>query len=221
MSYWSGVVVEGSGDTSVTGDWTVPSTTTYCGTSADLASWVGLGGFGHTYSAYPFVQNGVARNSSGAITAWYEVFDKYGNTSTVDVPFAVKPGDVVRFALRFTTDHSHLTFVWFNTTTRLLRTVTLANAAHWWSGHSVEWIDERYPDWSGHLGPLARFTTPITVTNAGYTVNGGATSYSPLAAPSAFAMSMNSTSYPYASLAHTTYSMASPRRFSTAWTRCS
>ena len=156
---WSGVVSKGSGYSAARGSFVVPRASARCGVGV-MSVWVGLGGFGRL----PFVQNGFTITRT-AVAGWYEVFDRYGNTSTVPVAIAARPGDTVSPVLTFSADHSTLRFAWRNVTrgTQVVRIVH--HAQRFYNGRTAEWIAERAPYDTATDTPLLAHA-PITWTHA-------------------------------------------------------
>jgi hypothetical protein len=159
---WSGIIDQGTaGISRVSGRITVPTVDASAGSNSNVAVWVGLGGYG----TFPFAQNGITLTPSGA-SAWYELFDKSGNGPVVGVPLPMIAGDVVALGLQFTPNHTSLTFTWNNLTQKQSVTRTLATAAGWYNGSTVEWIVERAGLDVAHDSPYLAHFSPITFTNA-------------------------------------------------------
>lgn len=160
-SAWTGVVDNGFGLTRVSGDFKIPRVTAQCGASSDVAIWVGLGGYG----SLTFAQNGINVTPTG-IGVWYELFDRYGNGPVVSVPLRMKQGDEIRLGLRFSANHSMLSFSWMNLTRHTTATRTVRNAGKYYNGSTAEWIVERPNiDRLTHSPNLAWFS-PIVFTHA-------------------------------------------------------
>jgi hypothetical protein len=94
---WSGYTLQGASGaglqfTSVTGTWRVPATKCEGGETASAAVWVGLGGTSDAGTGLE--QTGTAVDCSRGrpqYYAWYESLP----APSVDVPMAVKPGDLI------------------------------------------------------------------------------------------------------------------------------
>jgi hypothetical protein len=158
---WAGVVDHGLGLTRIGGDFTIPRVSAQCGGSSNVAIWVGLGGYG----SLTFAQNGINVTPTG-IGVWYELVDGHGNGPVVSVPLRMRQGDVVRLGLRFSANHSVLTFSWMNLTRHTSAARTVRNATRYYNGSSAEWIVERPGiDRLANTANLARFS-PIVFSHA-------------------------------------------------------
>lgn len=101
------------------------------------------------------------------IGVWYELFDRYGNGPVVSVPLRMKQGDEIRLGLRFSANHSMLSFSWMNLTRHTTATRTVRNAGKYYNGSTAEWIVERPGiDRLTHSPNLAWFS-PIVFTTHG------------------------------------------------------
>lgn len=108
---WAGYAVTGSAVTSVSGQWTVPTTTSPDPTSTTTyyaAYWVGIDGFGSS----TVEQTGILAMASGTTTtyvAWFEFYPgpMYEIGTTVHhhqfTPAPVQPGDVITASVTYGT----------------------------------------------------------------------------------------------------------------------
>ena len=159
-SNWSGYAVTGSGFTSVTGSWTVPSVAPSRGNTYS-ASWVGIDGFNNS----SLIQTGTGQDYvSGRATyyAWWEILPA---AETQITTFAVQPGDQMSATISKGAGST-----W---------TIAISDARNGGSfsttqsysgpGTSAEWIEEA-PTVGGRIATLANYGA--TTFDPG-TVNGG------------------------------------------------
>lgn len=147
--YWAGATDTAHAATRVTGEFTVPKIADTCGTTADVAVWVGLGG----WDTNRFAQLGVTL-THGSMGAWYELFDQDNHGPLVPFDYALKPGDRIRIRLAFSDDHSTLTLVWNDLTSGNRVVKPISDAARYWSGDTAEWIVERHQPRFADFGQL-------------------------------------------------------------------
>ena len=156
-AYWSGYAVTASAPySSASGTWQVPSVT-YDGvsTGSDYASiWVGIGGYGD--STVIQLGSGSTVSSSGlaSYNAWYELYP----AGAVNIPHAVKPGDIITASLQCTAACSPSSAqTWLLTMTDQTAGWTWTQSFQYQSTMaSAEWIVEAPWGSSGEL-PLADF----------------------------------------------------------------
>lgn len=102
---------------------TVPNTWNDCGSDAQTAIWVGLGGNFNSGPGNTFVQSGISLNpTSPEITgAWYELWqNSTSNNPTYfeyNIPFTANAGDTVWLRLQWGDAHRKVYMQWRNNTT--------------------------------------------------------------------------------------------------------
>jgi len=173
-SNWCGAAVTGSGFTSVTGSWTVPTLSLRSGQSASsepaLAQWVGIDGFSNS----ALIQGGTLSEivSGGQENfAWTEMLP----ASLREVSLTVDTGDKITTTVTMTSTTSGT--VTIENTTRGTSVVGTVSGGSRLSGTSAEWILEDFESGSS----LVAFAGFPTSTFTGSAVRSG-TSVSPATA---------------------------------------
>lgn len=134
------------------------------GLTADLATWVGLGGWGGSAN---LLQNGEdTHDSSGAsgMNAWWEAID--GGTDThevvIDSSFS-QENDLVENYLYYVAQYGEIIFNWHNITSGVAEAPIEATAinglpvAEYYEGTNAEYIDERSTKSGGGLYSLRNY----------------------------------------------------------------
>ncbi|MGN6089448.1 MAG: G1 family glutamic endopeptidase [Actinomycetales bacterium] len=159
-SNWSGYAKTGSGYTSATAQWVVPSVQSSRGATYSSA-WVGIDGFNNS----SLIQTGTESdyyNGSPHYNAWWEILP----AAETPIPsISVRPGDHMTASIAKGSGSS-----W---------TITITDASNGGSfttqqsytgpGTSVEWIEEA-PSIGGRVATLAHYSSPDTFDSG--TVNG-------------------------------------------------
>jgi hypothetical protein len=159
---WSGYVRQGSGLTSASASWTVPTvTTTYNGYSS---TWVGIDGMTDGYLIQTGTEQDVVNNQP-RYDAWYEVISPHRVApEVVFTGLAIRPGDAITASVVKVSSGS-----W---TMSLRDNTTGASASHTAKfngpGTSAEWIQED-TDVNGYISAAPDWQS---VTFTGATVNG-------------------------------------------------
>ncbi|OAA57092.1 acid proteinase [Niveomyces insectorum RCEF 264] len=170
---WAGAVLVGSGYTSVTGTFTVPTPKQPSGGSSSTqyaaSAWVGLDG---DTCQTAILQTGIDFNVKGksvSFDAWYEWFPDYAYTFS---GFEIRAGDVIRLTAAATSKSAGSVLIENHTTGK--------NVSHAFTGESnelcetnAEWIVEDF-EAGGSLVPFANFGT-VTFTDCAVTRTGGTT----------------------------------------------
>jgi hypothetical protein len=208
---WAGIVDGGSGITRVQATFDWPRIGTRCGPDSNVATWVGLGGYGF-YGSNRFSQLGLDA-SPRAHSAWYELFDGNGNGPVVSVPFVYKTGDRILLAERFNARHTRLYFTWSNLTTHKAVYRTVYQAWRYYSGRGAEWVPAESP-YGGGRYPLAYFGR-IVYRNATY----GGPNWTRSLSPAQYLINMYGGIDPDHTLA--TVNVTGARQFNVQWRRCS
>jgi len=156
-SNWSGYAVTGSGLTSITGSWVVPSVGASKGNTYS-ASWAGIDGFNNGN----LIQTGTEQdfvNGRAQYAAWWEILPA---PETLIPSITVSPGDHMSASI---TSGALWTITITDTTTGLSFTTQQPYGG---PGTSAEWIEEA-PTVGGRVATLAHYGS--TVFDPG-TVNG-------------------------------------------------
>ena len=162
---WAGYVATGSGYTSVSGSWQIPSVTGPVN-SAD-AAWIGIGGVSSADLIQAGTQTLVDSSGNAAYQAFYEILPN--DSVTVNLP--VRAGDVLYSSItQISTNQWQITLR--NNTTGQSYQTTVQYAS---SENSVEWIEEMPSTSSGNYIPLDSFGS---VSFTGDTVTQNGTTYS-------------------------------------------
>jgi hypothetical protein len=155
---WAGYAASSPGARfrTASGTWVQPAASCSPGTPADVAIWVGIGGFHSTSHALDQIGTEVDCNAAGKArySAWYELVP----AASVHIPLAVRPGD--RMAARVSVRGHRVTLRLRNVTTNA--TVTRVRRASKVDRRSAEWIVEAPTvcDGSGcNISELADFGT--------------------------------------------------------------
>ncbi|KAJ7302733.1 peptidase A4 family-domain-containing protein [Mycena albidolilacea] len=172
-SNWCGAALTGTGFTSVTGTWTVPTITLRSGQSAAsdpaLAQWVGIDGFSNS----ALIQGGTLSQLVGGRQenfAWTEMLP----ASLREVALTVDTGDRITTTVTMTSTTSGT--VTIDNVTRGTSIVGTVSGGTRLSGTSAEWILEDFESGSS----LIAFAAFPTSTFTGSAIRGG-TSVSPSA----------------------------------------
>ena len=165
---WSGYALTGSGFTSATGTFTVPTVT--AGGTTSTAEWIGVDGF----SGNDLIQAGVAEDGqSGSVStyAWWEILPA---PSTSISTMTVNPGDTVTISIAQAAAGSWTISVKDVTNGQSFSTTQPYSGA----GQSTEWIVEAATDaGTNRVLPLGQYSPPVTFTGLGWagTPSGGFT----------------------------------------------
>ncbi|PSR76627.1 putative aspergillopepsin [Coniella lustricola] len=170
-SNWSGAVLIGTGYTSVTGTFVVPTPSTPSGGSSKTeyaaSAWVGIDG---DTASNSILQTGVdfyVEGSSVGYDAWYEWYPAYAYDFT---GITISAGDTIKVTVTATSTKAG-TAVVENVSTGKTVTETFTNEAYALQEYNAEWIVEDFESGSA-LVPFADFGT-VTFTGASATGSSG------------------------------------------------
>lgn len=158
-SNWSGYAVTGSGFTSASGNWTVP-TVTATKKASYSSTWVGIDGFNNS----SLIQTGTEQDfysGKAHYRAWWEILPA---AETVISTITVHPGDRFSGSVKSNGGGVWTITITDNTAGQSFSTVQSYSGP----GASAEWIQEA-PTVGGRIAPLAHYGT--TAFDLG-TVNG-------------------------------------------------
>jgi hypothetical protein len=157
---WSGYAETGSGFTSATASWTVPTVTASSGSTYSSA-WVGIDGDGNSN----LIQTGTEADYVGGratYNAWWEILPAAETRITT---VTVKPGDKITASVSKTSGTTWAIKLTDTTTGKSFTT----SKTYRGKGASVEYIQEA-PEINGQIAKIAKFST---FSFTGLTVNGG------------------------------------------------
>lgn len=160
-SAWAGYVVRADGRafSAVSGSWVQPRIV--CNRpESSAAFWVGIGGAERTSRALE--QLGTSAGCTGGASPWYTAWYQLFPAAPVDIPVAVRPGDLVSARLTLRRSTVHLEFRNRSTGASFATEVIPSSVEN----ASAEWIAEApamclTPDCA--WGPLATFTRVVFV----------------------------------------------------------
>ena len=191
---WSGAVLQapsGNSFSTVSAQWTVPTVSQVAvrgATTTDVASWVGLDGYGSKDVAQAGIQETVTTGANGKTTASYSAWDEWypaGSNTVSASAFKVDPGDTVKISVETTgAGATKATFLYDDVTTgQTYQTSLAAPGGTKLTGNSAEFVAET-PEFSNGFRTsqplLADFLgSPIVFGDASATyANGTAASLS-------------------------------------------
>lgn len=162
---WSGYEMTGNSYTSISGSWTVASSTPTNSKLSAEATWVGIGG-ANTDDLIQAGTQTIFVNGKPQYLAWYEILPD----NQRPLPITIAPGNMVSVSLTETShDMWQLVFV-NNTTGKIYHTLIPYTSSH----SSAEWVIERplavTSNGTGYL-PLNNFGT-VGFKNASAQANG-------------------------------------------------
>ncbi|HEY1829387.1 MAG TPA: G1 family glutamic endopeptidase, partial [Acidimicrobiales bacterium] len=132
-SNWAGLVDTGSGYTSVSADWAVPSVVPSQANEAS-GTWIGIDGA--TASDPSIIQAGTAQDTSGGLTSYYAWYEDYPNPPVY--VGAVSPGDEMQASVEKDSSSTWTVFI-SDLSSNQVSNDTLSYSG---PGESAEWIEE-------------------------------------------------------------------------------
>lgn len=160
---WSGYTATNGTFISVTGTWTIPTTTNSGHTSTD-ATWVGIGGIKSNDLIQSGTQNIISSNGQVTTTAFYELLPIVPQSIS---SVSVKTGDSITVTITQQSAGQWLINFNNNSTNQNYQTTITYNS----SLSSAEWIEEA-PSNGRSILPLDTFGT-VSFTSGSATQNGG------------------------------------------------
>jgi|BarGraNGADG00212_1021973.scaffolds.fasta_scaffold05736_5 hypothetical protein len=147
-SNWSGYAITGSGLTSVTGTWVVPTVSSSTG-STYSSSWIGIDGFNNS----SLIQTGTEQDFVSGQAVYYAWWEILPASETVITSITVHPRDVMSASIA----PSGTPGMWVITIADGVQVFTTTRA---YSGPqtSAEWIEEA-PSIGGRVATLAHYGT--------------------------------------------------------------